>query len=70
MTVYALTAVKPRLREADPAARTSCALSRPNGTRTYTCQNITMAQFAEKIRQVSTGYLDHPVVDATGLKGL
>jgi len=29
-----------------------------------------MAQFAEKIRQVAGGYLDHPVVDLTGLKGV
>src|SRR6185437_4684524 len=32
------------------------------------CTNITMAEFAENLEQV-TGYFDHPIVDATGLKG-
>jgi uncharacterized protein (TIGR03435 family) len=32
------------------------------------CTNITMAEFAANLEQV-TGYFDHPIVDATGLKG-
>jgi uncharacterized protein (TIGR03435 family) len=69
--VYALTLPKksPKLKETDGSGRSACKISVDNGLRTYTCQNTTMAQFAEKIRQVATGYLDHPVVDLTGLTG-
>jgi uncharacterized protein (TIGR03435 family) len=36
---------------------------------TFTCKNLTMAQFAERVHGWANGYLDHPVVDQTGLKG-
>jgi uncharacterized protein (TIGR03435 family) len=68
-TVYALTAVKPKLRNADPAERSTCNMSLVDAERVYTCQNVTMAQFAERLRDVAAGYLQHPVVDLTGLKG-
>jgi len=79
--VYAITAAKPKLTKADPANRTSCKtpgiisiLTAPaNGSRvpttTLTCQNITMAQLADRLRSVANGDIDHPVVDATGLEG-
>lgn len=70
--VYALTLPNkksPKLKETDGSARAGCKLGVDNGLRTYTCQNTTIAQFAEKIRQVAGGYLNHPVVDLTGLKG-
>ncbi len=35
----------------------------------YTCQNTTMARFAELIHPQARGYLRDPVVDRTGLKG-
>jgi uncharacterized protein (TIGR03435 family) len=35
----------------------------------FVCKNLTMAQFAERVHQWAGGYLDHPVVDQTGLKG-
>ena len=69
VTVYALTSVKPKLKNADPAERTTCNMSLADGKRAYICQNITMAQFAERLRAASTGYIDHPVVDLTGLEG-
>jgi len=71
VTVYGLTALKPKLKEADPDTRSTCNLSLENGSRTYICQNTTMAQFAAKIRDVAgaSPYFDHPVVDLTGLKG-
>jgi len=70
-TVYALTMPKPtaKLKESDGSARTDCKLTVTDGVRHYTCQNTTMAQFAEKLRPVAAGYLDHTVVDLTGLKG-
>jgi uncharacterized protein (TIGR03435 family) len=69
VTVYALTAGKSKLKEADPSERSTCKVSTADGARTYACQNTTMAQFADKIRGVSQGYIDKPVVDLTGLKG-
>jgi uncharacterized protein (TIGR03435 family) len=69
VTVYALTVGKSKLKEADGSARSTCKASIADGARTYTCQNTTMAQFAVKIPGAAPGYLDHPVVDLTGLKG-
>ena len=68
--VYALTAAKGiKLTPGDQAARGACKLSVDSGLRTYTCQNTTLAEFAERLRGVAAGYLDHPVADLTGLKG-
>lgn len=36
---------------------------------TFVCKNLTMAQFAERIHQWAGGYLDHPAIDQTALKG-
>jgi uncharacterized protein (TIGR03435 family) len=69
--VYGLTAGKRnvKLKEADGSARSSCKESTGDGTDIYTCQNTTMAQLAAKLRTVAPVYLDHPVVDLTGIKG-
>jgi uncharacterized protein (TIGR03435 family) len=69
VTVYTLVAVKPRMRAADPSARTTCRDGNADGARTITCTNITMAQFAEKLPALNTGYLEHAVVDLTALNG-
>jgi uncharacterized protein (TIGR03435 family) len=69
VTVYALTAVKPKLKDANPAERSTCTMSLADGGREYTCRNVTMAQFAERLRGAAQGYIDHPVVDFTGLAG-
>jgi uncharacterized protein (TIGR03435 family) len=69
VSVYALTAAKPKLKDADPAERTTCQLHNVSGARSFTCTNVTMAQFAERIRRVPAANLDHPVVDMTELKG-
>lgn len=68
-TVYGLTAIKSKLREADPNSRSTCVRRAADGGITLTCTNTTMSQFAIRIREVAAGYLDHPVVDLTGLKG-
>jgi len=36
---------------------------------TFVCKNMTMARLAEGMHQWANGYVDHPVVDQTGLKG-
>jgi uncharacterized protein (TIGR03435 family) len=69
VTVYALTAGKPKLQAADPSQRSTCRNAAAHGSRIFSCQNITMAQFAEKLRGAAGGYLEHPVVDLTNLKG-
>ncbi len=76
VTVYSLAAgSKLKLTKADPASRTSCkSAPAPSGsksplTRSFVCQNVTMQRFAEKLRDLATDYLDHPVIDSTGLKG-
>ena len=69
VNVYALTAQKPKMKEADAGERSQCKLSVADGTRVYTCQNTTMTQLAERMQQAAGGYVDHQVVDLTGLKG-
>jgi uncharacterized protein (TIGR03435 family) len=74
VTVYALLPAKPKMKRADPASRTWCnSVSAPAGSPpaaiAETCQNFTMARFAERLQSISGGSLDQPVVDATGLEG-
>ena len=69
--VFALTVSKrtAKLKDADPANRSACTRAPGDGIVTYACQNTTMAQLAEKVRSAAPGYIIHPVVDLTGLKG-
>ncbi|HMD70453.1 MAG TPA: TIGR03435 family protein [Bryobacteraceae bacterium] len=69
--VFALTLGKrgPKLKEADGSVRSDCKLSIEVKGRTYTCQNTTMAQLAERLPSVAAAYIVHPMVDLTGLKG-
>ena len=80
VTSYILTAVSPKMTRADPKARTKCFEGPgPDGkdprianaalSRLLTCQNITMAQFADRLRYVANGYVHYPIQDATGLEG-
>jgi uncharacterized protein (TIGR03435 family) len=72
--VFALLAPKKetKLKKADPASRASCKRVITQGaipTATVTCQNTTMAQLAEKLRQWAGGYVTHPAIDLTGIEG-
>jgi uncharacterized protein (TIGR03435 family) len=73
--VLALVADKPNLRRADPSSRTGCRSNGVNGgvPTIVTCQNVTMAQFAEELNNdfmLATGRLrGRRVVDETGLQG-
>lgn len=77
VSVYAVTASKPKLRKADPSARSGCrnSLLKPTtslaGTPLFSisCQNTTMAQLSEKLQPWAGAYIRHPVIDATGLDG-
>jgi uncharacterized protein (TIGR03435 family) len=74
VAVFALLAPKKetKLKKGDPSARSSCKRVITQGTiptATVTCQNTTMAQLAEKLRQWAGGYVTHPAVDLTGIEG-
>jgi len=77
---YVLSAPRPRLTKAEPASRTRCTEGpaantadprnrNPILSRLITCQNMTMAQFAERLQTLANGYVRVPAVDATGLEG-
>jgi uncharacterized protein (TIGR03435 family) len=73
VSAYSLVQAKPKMKKADPASRTSCkqpnpAAGTPPNSRVLTCQNITMAQFAERLQNM-TPELNWPVLDATGIEG-
>jgi uncharacterized protein (TIGR03435 family) len=80
VTAYNLVAVKPKMKKADPTSRTKYKEGpgadgkdprdkAPILSRLVTCQNMTMAQFAEKLKDIAPGYIHSPVLDATGLEG-
>jgi uncharacterized protein (TIGR03435 family) len=70
---YSLVSAKPKMQKADPASRTFCKFGggpagAPPGSEILTCQNITMAQFADRLQNL-TPELSWPVLDATGIEG-
>jgi uncharacterized protein (TIGR03435 family) len=81
VTAYTLLAAKPKLKKADPTSRIGCKgenLPAPVSaggslllpSRQVTCQNITMAQFADLLQFIGTpAYFRYPVLDGTGLDG-
>jgi uncharacterized protein (TIGR03435 family) len=73
MTAYSLVSAKPKMKKADPASRIFCRTGiappgSPPGSLTITCQNATMALFAERLRGLGQD-LQWPVLDATGIEG-
>jgi uncharacterized protein (TIGR03435 family) len=75
VTVYAMTLPgKPKMTQADGTERSECPADPlavkpyPNMGTMVSCRNMTMSDFAENLNQ-ATGFFDHPIVDATGLKG-
>jgi uncharacterized protein (TIGR03435 family) len=83
VNAYTLLVGKPKLKKADPTRRTGCktanapagaASSTPFGGislpgRIVTCQNITMAQFADQLQVFAQTIVHYPVTDGTGLEG-
>ncbi len=80
VSAYTLTAAKPKLKKADPTTRTkwqegSAADAKDNKNanaslgRLVTCQNVSMAQFADLLPGIAPGYIHSEVLDATGLEG-
>jgi uncharacterized protein (TIGR03435 family) len=70
--VNTLVAETPKLRKADASSRTGC---KSNGTTVgiatvITCQNVTMARFAEELNStMGAVVMGRMVVDATGIQG-
>jgi uncharacterized protein (TIGR03435 family) len=76
VTVYALTVAgsKPKMTQADDSERSSCRFD-PNAPKPFPnvgmidrCKNRSMDEFAKDL-EMANGYIDHPVVNATGLQG-
>jgi uncharacterized protein (TIGR03435 family) len=77
VTVYALTVAngKPKMTKAENPERAGCR-NDPNAPRLFTntsltvvCKNTSMAELAGTLERMAGAYIDHPVVDATGLGG-
>jgi len=78
MTAYTLLAGKPKLTKADPSNRAKCQVGQATGRdvtlgsmRAITCQNVTMAQFADQLPNLGSRYIRGPatVIDSTGIEG-
>lgn len=76
VTVYAITRGpgKPKMTKADDSERYGCKpdanVPKPMPSVTMmSCKNMTMADLAQEVVQMANAYVDHPVVDATGLEG-
>jgi len=73
VSAYTLVSVKPKMTKADPGSRTSYKNSQappgsPPGSQVLTCQNITMAQFADRLQNTAPE-LSWPVLDSTSIEG-
>jgi uncharacterized protein (TIGR03435 family) len=74
--VYALTLAgnTPKMTQADDSERAGCEQD-PNAPKpfnaqiAYSCKNRTMVEVARDLQRAAPAYIDHPVVDATGLQG-
>jgi uncharacterized protein (TIGR03435 family) len=75
VTVYALTVNgKSKLTRADESERSGCkpetnaAKPAPNA-QMVVCKNTSTGELAVDLQQMAGTYIDHPIVDATGLEG-
>ena len=70
LPTFALTVGKrPQLKESAAPGDAECRMNAVSGVRTYTCHNMTMEGFAQRLPGVASAYLNHPLMDFTGLKG-
>ena len=78
-TVYGMVVPKGelKLKKADEAERSGCkpapgaipANANAGPMIAWSCQNTTMAELATNVAAWAGGYIDHPIVDLTGLQG-
>ncbi len=74
VAAYSLVAMKPKMKKADPLSRTRFQQimgQGPTGSpqMTLTCQNMTMADFADRLQGIAPAYFHSPVLDATKIEG-
>jgi len=77
VTVYALSvgSAKPKMTQAAESERSGCAPApdAPKPVKTIGvmigCKNVSMGELAQNLQQMAGAYIDHPIVDATGLQG-
>jgi uncharacterized protein (TIGR03435 family) len=80
VSAYTLLAGKPKLTKANPENRTGCKEgpavgmkdprdANPTLSRLVTCQNMSMAQLADQLQNLASGYVHAPVLDSTGIEG-
>lgn len=80
VSAYTLVVDKPKLQPANSSDRTRCKegvvasgrdprAANDRSSRVFSCQNVTMAEFAERLSSLAPGYLSLPVEDRTGLDG-
>lgn len=72
MPAFVMTVGKKNLMKEAPEGEDSDCQPMPGGeegTLTLHCTNITMPVFADRFHRYAGGYLTHPVIDQTGLKG-
>lgn len=76
VTVYALTAPngRPKMTRAEETERSGCRPD-PNAPKLLPnvqmigCRNTSMTELAQNLQRYAGDYIDHPLVDATGLEG-
>jgi uncharacterized protein (TIGR03435 family) len=76
---FSLAAGRVKMQRGDPSKRASCKTARsvpkdprdsnPLLSELLQCQNVTMAQFAEKLQELEPSNFAYPANDATGLSG-
>jgi uncharacterized protein (TIGR03435 family) len=75
---FTLVAVKPKLKKADSSNRPRCRIERPQPPtepgsgpppEVLVCQNVTMADFADRLQSLARSYLRYPVQDGTEIEG-
>jgi uncharacterized protein (TIGR03435 family) len=78
VTAYALVAKgETKLKKADPSERSGCrpdpgAIPPSAGStpmNAFTCTNTTMEDLSKNLPQWASAYIDHPILDTTGLQG-
>ena len=80
INTFVLSAVKSKLKKADPANRSGCKTgpgpdgkdprdATPVNARLITCLNTTMAQLAEAFQTFPGGYIQTSVLNETGIEG-
>ena len=76
VNAYTLVAAKPKLKKADPSERAGCkqdpgavpaTITTPMNA--FTCTNTTMAELVKNMPIWANAYVDHPVIDTSGLQG-